>query len=101
MHHFPFYVVRRTRIGVCVLHDAEQRSTASELPMKTLRKTISLANGKYEFDLKDGNMIAARRHGEDWPAGFDMRFTNCFIVALQRIVELEECVADPRAVLKP
>lgn len=53
-------------------------------------KTIKLAEGKYEYDIKDGQMIAARRHGEDWPAGWESRFDNAFMAALTRIVDLEE-----------
>jgi hypothetical protein len=53
-------------------------------------KTVSLADGKYEFDMKDGQMVAARRHGVPWPADFDDRFNHCFVEALNRIIELEE-----------
>jgi hypothetical protein len=54
-------------------------------------RTIRLDNGKYEFDLdEDGRMVAARRYSESWPAGFDLRFTGCFMSALSRIVELED-----------
>ena len=52
-------------------------------------RTIKLSDGKYEFDLQDGRLVAARRHGERWPAGLDLRFSGCFIAALIRIAELE------------
>ena len=52
--------------------------------------TIKLDNGKYEFDLEDGQIRAARRHGHDRQAGFDLRFQNCFVAALLRIKELEQ-----------
>lgn len=64
-------------------------------------KTITLADGKYEFDLQDGHIVAARRHKVEWPAGYELRFTNCFVAALQRIEMLEEVVADPRTKLRP
>ena len=53
-------------------------------------RTVKLADGKYEYDIDDnGCMAAARRHGMDWPAGFDNRFDNAFLAALDRILELE------------
>lgn len=53
-------------------------------------KTIKLDDGKYEFDLDEsGCMVAARRHGEDWPVGMNFRFQNSFMAALDRICELE------------
>jgi len=51
--------------------------------------TVSLEDGKFEFDMEDGQMVAARRHGERWRAGFDARFDNAFVAALNRIAELE------------
>ena len=57
-------------------------------------RTVRLENGKYEFDLnEDGRMVAARRHGENWPAGFDLRFTGCFLASLNRIIDLEDELA--------
>ncbi len=53
-------------------------------------RTIRLDNGKYEFDLQDGRLIGARRHGEDWPAGFESRYNSSFMAALNRIEELED-----------
>ena len=54
-------------------------------------RTVNLESGKYSFDLSDdGRLVAARRYGEDWPAGYDLRFTNCFVAALARVAELEE-----------
>ena len=61
-----------------------------------MRKTVSLENGKYEFDLEDCRMVAARRYGEDWPAGLELRFTKCLIAALERILELENCGPEIR-----
>lgn len=55
-------------------------------------RTVSLDDKKYEFDLSDGQLVAARRHGVDWPAGYGLRFTGCFLAALHRIIELEEQV---------
>jgi hypothetical protein len=57
-------------------------------------RTIKLGNGKYEFDLSDGRLVAARRHGEEWPTGLDLRFTGCFMAALTRIAELESPRCD-------
>lgn len=53
--------------------------------------TIKLDDGKYEFDLDDqtGLMMAARRHGEPWEAGFEQRFSKAFMSALSRIRDLE------------
>lgn len=53
--------------------------------------TIKLADGEYEFDVDDrtGLMTAARRHGEDWPAGMEFRFSKVFMSALWRISALE------------
>lgn len=57
--------------------------------------TIRLSDGKYEFDLEDGMLVAARRKGVDWLAGYDSaRFNNSFMAALNRIAELEEQVSD-------
>jgi hypothetical protein len=53
-------------------------------------KKVTLADGKYEFDIDDyGIMVGSRRNGVEWPAGFELRFTNVFMAALQRIIELE------------
>jgi hypothetical protein len=60
-----------------------------------MARTISLYDGKYEFDIDDrGSMVAARRHDVDWPAGYDLRFTNCFIAALNRIADLEDKIKE-------
>ena len=56
----------------------------------TMARTIRLDEGKYEFDLQDGRLLGARRHGVDWPAGFENRFNNAFVAALNRITELED-----------
>jgi len=56
---------------------------------------VNLSDGKYQFELKDGLVVAARRHGEDWPAGYELRFTNCFVAALNRILELEQAMGSP------
>jgi hypothetical protein len=53
-------------------------------------RVVKLDDGKYEFDLEDGRMVMARRNGEEWAAGLDMRFSKCFVAALLRIVELED-----------
>lgn len=55
------------------------------------KKTVRLEGGKYEFDIDEtlGLLVAARRHKVDWPAGLELRFTNCFVAALLRILELE------------
>ncbi len=55
---------------------------------------VSLYDGKFEFGLQDGQVIWAHRHGEDWPAGYELRFTNCFVAALNRILELESKVVE-------
>lgn len=58
-------------------------------------RTIKLYDEKYEFDLDGyGLMVAARRNGEDWPAGFELRFTKCFMAALSHIVDLEDELAN-------
>lgn len=58
-------------------------------------RTVKLADGKYEYDIgDDGCMLAARRHGEDWPAGFENRFDNAFAAALGRVAELEETLVE-------
>jgi hypothetical protein len=53
--------------------------------------TIKLDDGKYEFDIDDdtGLMMAARRNGEDWPAGMEQRFSNALMSALWRVRDLE------------
>lgn len=52
-------------------------------------ETVRVAGGKYAFDFDEyGLMVAARRHGMDWPEGFELRFTNCFTAALKHIVAL-------------
>jgi hypothetical protein len=56
-------------------------------------KTIKLDAGKYEFDIEDCRLKAARRGGEDWPAGLEYRFQHAFVAALLRIEELETAVA--------
>jgi hypothetical protein len=56
----------------------------------TAIRVVKLAGGKYEFDVQDGQVVASRRHGETWPAGLDLQFTNCFVAALLRIIELED-----------
>lgn len=99
-----------TKTQAACPHPARKRDICTRcsmrlVPLGGLRrdqmKTVSLCDGKYEFDLEDGQVIAARRHKVYWPAGFDLRFTNCFVAALERIIELEECVADPRTILRP
>jgi hypothetical protein len=52
-------------------------------------KTVKLADGKYEFDIQDGQMTQARRNGVFWPAGHEERFNHSFVAALNRILELE------------
>lgn len=53
--------------------------------------TVVLDCGKYEFDIDEfGLMVSARRYGEDWEAGLDLKFTGCFMAALYRIQELEK-----------
>ena len=56
---------------------------------------ISLSDGKYEFTLRDGQVVEAKRHGEEWPAGFELRHTGCFVAALERIAELEAQLNTP------
>jgi hypothetical protein len=54
-------------------------------------RTIKLDNGKYEFDIEDGQMMAARTNGVDWPATFeDWRHSKCIMAMLERIAVLEE-----------
>jgi hypothetical protein len=55
-------------------------------------RTISLDDGKYEFDIdeKFDQVVAARHHGVSWRPGLELRYTNCFVVALLRIAELED-----------
>jgi hypothetical protein len=55
-------------------------------------KTVSLDDGKYQFDIDEqtGLMVAARRNDEDWPAGFEWRFSKAVMCMLWRIVELED-----------
>lgn len=55
-------------------------------------RTVSLDDSKYEFDIDEatGLMLQARRNGEDWSAGFEMRFIGAFMQALWRILELED-----------
>lgn len=55
-----------------------------------MKKTVKLDDGKYEFDIEDGQMVAARRHGEFWLAGYEDRFNNALVAALNRVAELEE-----------
>jgi hypothetical protein len=54
--------------------------------------TVSIEGGKYEFDVDDdtGLMLAARRNGEHWPAGFGDRHSKCFMAMLWRIHQLEQ-----------
>ena len=53
--------------------------------------TVQLDDGKYKFDIdSNGIMVAARRNDEQWPAGYELRFTGCFMTALLRIQELEK-----------
>ena len=60
------------------------------LEIDFIMKTIKLCDGKYVFEIWDnGQMISARRNGEDWPAGFRYRFSTCFMAMLERIAELE------------
>jgi predicted HAD superfamily Cof-like phosphohydrolase len=54
--------------------------------------TVRLGDGKYEFDMYEGHMAAARRNGVDWPAGFEWRYVHAIVGALNRIVELESVV---------
>jgi len=58
--------------------------------------TIKLDDSKYEFDIDDttGLMIAVRRHGEAWPAGFESQFNKSFMSALWRIRDLEAAARD-------
>lgn len=52
---------------------------------------VELDDGKYTFYLTaNGLMHSALRHGEDWPAGYEMRFQQVFMAALWRIQELEQ-----------
>ena len=59
-------------------------------------RTVRLVDGKYEFDILDGQMVAARRDGEEWPLGLEWRFSTAAMAALGRIVELEEADLDDR-----
>jgi len=54
-------------------------------------RTVSLEDGKYEFDVSDnGLLVAARRHGEPWPAGLEgNQYSKSFMAAMQRILDLE------------
>lgn len=66
-----------------------------------MTRTISYGDSKYEFDLDDnGLMTQARRYGEDWPAGFEFRFTNCFMVALWVIRDMEDTMEDHRRLVR-
>jgi hypothetical protein len=60
-------------------------------------KTVRLSDGKYEFDLDDGQMVDARRYGEHWAAGYESRFNHAFVAALLRIAELEEANEPEKA----
>jgi hypothetical protein len=59
-------------------------------------RTVDLCEKKYSFDLDldTGQMIAARRHGESWPAGMEWRYSKAYVAALLRILELEDAVAS-------
>jgi hypothetical protein len=50
-------------------------------------KKIKLA--EYEFDLDDGQVVHARRHGEFWLAGYKLRHTHAVVAMLERIADLE------------
>jgi hypothetical protein len=52
-------------------------------------RTATLCEGKYAFDVSDGQMVAARRHGVDWPAALDWRYSTAIVAMLERIVDLE------------
>ena len=60
-------------------------------------KTVSLADGKYAYDIDDGQMVAARRHGVDWPAGYADRHHNALVAAIVRVAELEDEVGAHKA----
>jgi hypothetical protein len=56
-----------------------------------MNKTVRLDDGKYEFEINNyGQIVSAKRHGSDWPAGYENRHFNAFVYALQRILVLEE-----------
>ena len=57
-------------------------------------KTVSLADGKYAYDIDDGQMVAARRHGVDWPTGYADRHHSALVAALVRVAELETIEVD-------
>ena len=47
-------------------------------------------------------LVAARRHGEDWPAGFESnRFAKSFGAILNRIDELEAELATAKRLRTP
>ena len=54
-------------------------------------KTYSFEEGKYEFDRdENGQLLAARRHGEPWDVVFEaMQFCKFFHAMLNHIDELE------------
>ena len=55
-------------------------------------RTISIENGKYEFDRDEhGIIVAARRNGERWVWGESYIFSKCVNALLDRI-EHNECV---------
>lgn len=58
--------------------------------------TVAFDDGKYEFDLDGhhGVMLAARRHGEPWHPGEDLRMSKVFMAALWRIQDLEAQASD-------
>jgi hypothetical protein len=72
----------------CAFATSEEAPKEGETMSKDLQ-TIRLSDGKYEFDLFKGRIIAARRHGVDWPAGFEWRHSHAVVAMLQRIAELD------------
>jgi hypothetical protein len=54
-------------------------------------KTIKVEDGKYAFDLDDmGRLVAARRHGEEWPAGMEMAGMKVLFSALNELDEARQ-----------
>lgn len=73
----------------CTIHGLEPCSVCH--PPET--RIVTLAGGKYAFDLAHGKMVGARKNGQPLDFAFAAP-SSLFVVALHRIAELERKVEE-------